>query len=148
MLAYILRRLLLIIPTLLIILLVNFVIVQAAPGGPVERMIAQLRGMDAGAGGQFAGSRADFVTTDTGGGSGYRGSQGLPPELLVVTVAVAASCGFALSAAILGYVLAGYVPLWLGLPFTVSAAGMIATVAGLQLALAATIPFQAPTSRL
>ncbi|KAF0809491.1 oligopeptide ABC transporter permease [Alcanivorax sp. S71-1-4] len=79
---YVLRRLLLIIPTLFGILLLNFVIVQAAPGGPVERMVAQLRGMDAGAGGQFAGSRADFVTTDTGGGSGYRGSQGLPPELL------------------------------------------------------------------
>ncbi|AJD48381.1 oligopeptide ABC transporter permease [Isoalcanivorax pacificus W11-5] len=79
---YFLRRLLLIIPTLFGILLLNFVIVQAAPGGPVERMIAQLRGMDAGAGGQFAGSRADFVATDTGGGSSYRGSQGLPPELL------------------------------------------------------------------
>jgi manganese/zinc/iron transport system permease protein len=65
-----------------------------------------------------------------------------------LTTQVAASCGFALSAAILGYVLAGYVPLWLGLPFTVSAAGMIATVAGLQLALAATIPFQAGASRL
>lgn len=79
---YFLRRLLLIIPTLFGILLLNFVIVQAAPGGPVERMIAQLRGMDASAGGQFAGSRADFVATDTGGGSSYRGSQGLPPELL------------------------------------------------------------------
>ncbi len=42
--AYILRRLLLIIPTLLVILLVNFVIVQAAPGGPVEQAIARLQG--------------------------------------------------------------------------------------------------------
>jgi microcin C transport system permease protein len=41
--AYILRRLLLIIPTLLIILLVNFVIVQAAPGGPVEQAIAHCK---------------------------------------------------------------------------------------------------------
>ncbi len=42
MLAYILRRLLLIIPTLFGILLINFVIIQAAPGGPVEQMIAKL----------------------------------------------------------------------------------------------------------
>jgi len=43
--AYILRRLLLIIPTLVIILLVNFIIVQAAPGGPVEQAIAHLQGI-------------------------------------------------------------------------------------------------------
>lgn len=61
---------------------------------------------------------------------------------------VAASCGFALSAAILGYGFAGYVPLWLGLPFTVSASGMIATVAGLQLAIAATRPSQVAPPRL
>ncbi len=45
MLGYILRRLLLIIPTLLCILLVNFFIVQAAPGGPVEQAIARLQGI-------------------------------------------------------------------------------------------------------
>ncbi|MBA3981439.1 MAG: microcin ABC transporter permease [Alcanivorax sp.] len=76
---YIARRLLLIIPTLFGILLLNFVIVQAAPGGPVERMVAELRGIESSTGGQFAGSRADFVGS---GESGYRGSQGLPPELL------------------------------------------------------------------
>ena len=42
--SYILRRLLLIIPTLLAILLVNFAIVQAAPGGPVEQAVARLQG--------------------------------------------------------------------------------------------------------
>ena len=42
MLAYIVRRLLLIIPTLFGILLINFLIIQAAPGGPVEQMIANL----------------------------------------------------------------------------------------------------------
>ena len=42
--AYILKRLLLMIPTLLGILLVSFVIVQFVPGGPVERMIAELQG--------------------------------------------------------------------------------------------------------
>ena len=45
MLAYIIRRLLLIVPTLLGILTLNFVIIQAAPGGPVEQMIAQLEGI-------------------------------------------------------------------------------------------------------
>ena len=44
MLAYIIRRLLLIIPTLLGIMIVNFAVVQFAPGGPVELMIAQIRG--------------------------------------------------------------------------------------------------------
>ena len=47
MLAYIFRRLLLIIPTLFGILLINFVIIQAAPGGPVEQMIAKLEGLTA-----------------------------------------------------------------------------------------------------
>ncbi|MBM3565885.1 MAG: microcin ABC transporter permease, partial [Alphaproteobacteria bacterium] len=44
MVAYILRRLLLIIPTLLGIMILNFAIVQVAPGGPVEQMIAQIQG--------------------------------------------------------------------------------------------------------
>ena len=44
MLAYIARRLLLIVPTLFGIMVVNFVIVQAAPGGPVELMIARIKG--------------------------------------------------------------------------------------------------------
>src|SRR5699024_12205664 len=56
--AYVLRRLLLIIPTLLGILLLNFAIVQAAPGGPVERMVAQLKSgahqQQGGADSQFA----------------------------------------------------------------------------------------------
>ncbi|MTI14655.1 microcin C ABC transporter permease YejB [Sansalvadorimonas verongulae] len=43
---YLLRRLLLLVPTLFGILLLNFIIVQAAPGGPVEQMIAQLEGFD------------------------------------------------------------------------------------------------------
>lgn len=43
MLSYILRRLLLIVPTLFGILLINFIIIQAAPGGPVEQMIAKLK---------------------------------------------------------------------------------------------------------
>ena len=43
---YILKRLLLIVPTLFGILLINFIIIQAAPGGPVEQMLAQLQGID------------------------------------------------------------------------------------------------------
>ncbi|KTC33122.1 peptide ABC transporter permease [Pseudomonas sp. ABAC61] len=71
--AYILRRLLLIIPTLLIILLVNFVIVQAAPGGPVEQAIARLQGI----GGAGVGGSADAMSS-----SGSRASRGLDPKLI------------------------------------------------------------------
>ena len=46
MFAYIIRRLFLIIPTLFGILTLNFIIIQAAPGGPVEQMIAQIEGLD------------------------------------------------------------------------------------------------------
>ena len=44
MFAYIIRRLLLIIPTLLGIMVVNFIIIQAAPGGPVQQMISRIKG--------------------------------------------------------------------------------------------------------
>ena len=52
---------------------------------------------------------------------------------------LAASLGFAVASALLGYILAGYAPLWFGAPFTLSASGMIATVSGLMLATAALI---------
>ena len=54
--AYIARRLLLMIPTLLGIMFVSFVVVQFAPGGPVERVIAQLSGADTGASSRISGS--------------------------------------------------------------------------------------------
>jgi microcin C transport system permease protein len=85
---YILRRLLLMIPTLLGIVLVAFVIVQFVPGGPVERMIAQLQGHGVEATARFggSGSSADMTVGATGqstGGSGkYRGAQGLDPEFI------------------------------------------------------------------
>ena len=44
---YILRRLLLMVPTLIGIMLLNFIIVQAAPGGPIDQMLARFEGMDA-----------------------------------------------------------------------------------------------------
>ena len=69
---YTLRRLLLIIPTLLIILLVNFVIIQAAPGGPVEQAIARLQGV----GGTAVGSSGGDTT------QGSRASRGLDPKLI------------------------------------------------------------------
>ena len=59
--AYILRRILLIIPTMFGIMLVTFVIVQFAPGGPVESLIAQLTGTDPGATSMFSGGGGDFA---------------------------------------------------------------------------------------
>jgi len=53
--SYILRRLLLIIPTLLGIMIINFAIVQLAPGGPIEQIIAEVSGTDAGTTGRISG---------------------------------------------------------------------------------------------
>ncbi|MDY7564551.1 microcin C ABC transporter permease YejB [Pseudomonas sp. RTC3] len=77
MLGYLLRRLLLIIPTLLCILLVNFFIVQAAPGGPVEQAIARLQGIG-GASTAVGGAAAESV----GGSNPSRASRGLDPKLI------------------------------------------------------------------
>ena len=87
--AYIARRILLMIPTLLGILFVSFVVVQFAPGGPVERVIAQLSGADTGAssrisgssGGDF-GSRSQIGASNDAVNSKYRGAQGLDPAFL------------------------------------------------------------------
>jgi microcin C transport system permease protein len=83
MLAYIVRRLLLIIPTLFGIMVVNFVIVQAAPGGPVELLIARIKGTAVEAtarlsspGGESAAGGAGSPT------SKYRGARGLDPEFI------------------------------------------------------------------
>ena len=59
--AYILKRLLLMIPTLLGIMLVSFVIIQFAPGGPVERVLAQLQGTDVGGTARIGGSSGGEV---------------------------------------------------------------------------------------
>jgi microcin C transport system permease protein len=87
--AYIVRRLLLMIPTLLGIMTVSFIIVQFAPGGPVERVIAQLQGNDVSAtariggseGGDFGAQAPDAAATE-GVDSKYRGAQGLDPEFI------------------------------------------------------------------
>jgi microcin C transport system permease protein len=91
MLNYILRRILLMVPTLLGIMLISFVIVQFAPGGPVERILAQLQGTDAGATSRIAGGTSgDFgaapgaqpgAAADTTS-SRYRGAQGLDPQFI------------------------------------------------------------------
>jgi microcin C transport system permease protein len=87
--SYILRRLLLMIPTLLGIMIISFAIVQFAPGGPVERMIAVLTGTDPGATARISGGSGDFGAgqTQPGGGdagvtSRYPGAQGLDPEFI------------------------------------------------------------------
>lgn len=71
---YSLRRLLLIVPTLLAILLVNFVIVQAAPGGPVEQAIARLQGIGVGA--AVGGGHVETI------GGESRATRGLDPKLV------------------------------------------------------------------
>jgi microcin C transport system permease protein len=89
MFAYIVRRVLLMIPTLFGIMLVNFAIIQAAPGGPVEQMIAQIKGQAGsalervtGAGGELAGGAQQQAQTAGGPVSKYRGARGIPPELI------------------------------------------------------------------
>jgi microcin C transport system permease protein len=89
--SYIIRRILLMVPTLLGAMLINFLIVQAAPGGPVQQVISQVTGT-----GVAATQRITQAGSDTAGGGGgetqpsggsgpqgeYRGAQGLPPEFI------------------------------------------------------------------
>lgn len=80
--AYIVRRLLLIIPTLFGIMLVNFALAQFVPGGPVEQAIARIQGGgDVFAGFASGGNDAGVTEVGTGGG-GYVGARGLPPEFI------------------------------------------------------------------
>lgn len=87
--AYILRRILLMIPTLFGIMLLTFVITQFAPGGPVEQMIAQLQNQNVSATQAITGSsEGDFAgqnvvrSSETTSGNSYRGSAGLRPEIV------------------------------------------------------------------
>src|SRR6266404_2849852 len=88
--AYIIRRLFFMVPTLLGIMLVSFVVVQFAPGGPVERVIAQLSGADTGATSRISGSPGgDFGSRQLQGAgqldaanSKYRGAQGLSKDFI------------------------------------------------------------------
>lgn len=86
---YIAWRIALMIPTLFGIMLINFLLVQFAPGGPVERIIAQVQGTDvaatarfSGGGGETGGGAQAGRNFDTGLNSKYRGAQGLDPEFI------------------------------------------------------------------
>ncbi len=79
---YILRRLLLMIPTLFGILLINFLIVQSAPGGPVEQMIFKLEGHEGGGALSRIAGVGSGATPSQGSGQDYRGAQGLSEETI------------------------------------------------------------------
>lgn len=91
--AYLLKRLLLVIPTMLGIMAISFIIVQFAPGGPIERVIAQLTGTGVNATERISGSGGDGLAGQAAqsqqgqgvgeaAGSKYRGAQGLDPEFI------------------------------------------------------------------
>ncbi|CUH77887.1 microcin C ABC transporter permease YejB [Tropicibacter naphthalenivorans] len=80
--AYILRRLLLIIPTLLGIMIVNFALVQFVPGGPIEQIIANMEGEGDVTGGFTGGNSGPDMDTASAGDTEYAGARGLPPEFI------------------------------------------------------------------
>lgn len=87
--AYITRRVLLMVPTILGIMFLSFLLVQFAPGGPIERIVAQLSGTEISATARIGGSGSgDFAQQNVGGGadaalnSKYRGARGLDPEFI------------------------------------------------------------------
>ena len=90
MLAYVVRRLLLMVPTLLGIMVINFIVVQAAPGGPVELMVARIKGtaseatgrIGGSAGGETGGARTGAGAPVGESASKYRGARGIEPELI------------------------------------------------------------------
>ncbi len=88
MLAYIVRRLALMVPTVIGIMLISFAVVQFAPGGPVERVIADLTGEGSSATARISGGGGDFGGMQQGGPAGdpvsskYRGAQGLDPAFI------------------------------------------------------------------
>src|SRR4051812_20854053 len=87
MLAYLTRRALLVIPTLLGIMVINFAIVQFAPGGPVDVVIAQIKGTALDPTQRFAGGQGEQLQTNrdnrqTGEASKYRGARGIAPQLI------------------------------------------------------------------
>jgi microcin C transport system permease protein len=89
MIAYIVRRLGLIVPTLFGIMVLNFVIVQFAPGGPVDQLVAQLTGSETDATARISGVQREVGATQSAGQTGsrqgegvYRGRRGLDPQLV------------------------------------------------------------------
>ena len=87
MLAYLLRRLILIVPTLLGIMVLNFFIIQVAPGGPVEQILAKVQGQTQATGASLTGGGNEVTTatglTTSGGQAGsYRGARGLDQAIV------------------------------------------------------------------
>jgi microcin C transport system permease protein len=80
--AYAIRRILLMIPTLFAIMVVNFVIVQAAPGGPVQQMIAKLKGNMVSATERVTGGANETAPAQANSNSEYRGARGIDPALI------------------------------------------------------------------
>ena len=85
MISYFLRRLILIVPTLFGIILLNFIIIQFAPGGPVESTIARLQGIDVGATERVSGGMKDGLESQNNfisSNNTYVGAQGLDPSII------------------------------------------------------------------
>jgi microcin C transport system permease protein len=82
MLGYIARRLLLVIPTVLGIMLLNFIIVQAAPGGPIQQVISQMRGDASDVDSRLGGGGDQMREQTFGMDHSYRGAQGVDPEFI------------------------------------------------------------------
>jgi len=86
--AYLIRRILLIFPTLFGIMLINFAVIQIVPGGPVEQMIAQMTGTAVESTARFSGGGEGELNTSfdassfEDGDSKYRGAQGLDPDII------------------------------------------------------------------
>ena len=85
--AYIIRRLLLVIPTLIGIMIINFAVVQIVPGGPVEQMIAQMTGTAVESTARFSGGGEENLnnfdsSSSSNFDSKYRGAQGLDPDII------------------------------------------------------------------
>jgi microcin C transport system permease protein len=89
MIAYLVRRLILIVPTLLGILALNFFIIQVAPGGPVEQLLAKLQGNAQASGARITGAGSELLPSGsatsvagTGQAGSYRGARGLDPAFI------------------------------------------------------------------
>src|SRR6202012_438911 len=83
MIAYAIRRIALMIPTLFAIMVVNFVIIQAAPGGPVQQMIAKLKGNTVSATERVRGGSNEPAPQLSNTDSGFsRGARGIAPALI------------------------------------------------------------------
>jgi len=78
---YLLRRLILVVPTLFGIIAINFAVVQFAPGGPVEQMIAELKGHGGGTEGRMTGASGAEAAAPSQAGA-YRGARGLDPHIV------------------------------------------------------------------